>query len=139
VRDGISLIAAKNVSSLPTIFSTALLTSSDLSTVIHLNAQRLAAAYATLTTLFRECGIQYRPANAGVFVLARLAPRAKSWEDEAHAHAAYLRAGVLVIPGRAYAMPDSEPGWMRVTFALESSYLKRGLERIKEVYQQVSQ
>jgi aspartate/methionine/tyrosine aminotransferase len=86
-----------------------------------------------------ELGIEYIPSNGGVFVLARLAPKALNFEDEAKAHGQYLCAGVLVIPGRAYSMPDGQAGWMRVTFALEREYLMKGLERIKNVYKEISQ
>ena len=139
LQKAISLLATKNVSSLSIHFSTELLSSPKLPSLLQLNTQRLAKSYVFLTSFFTAAGIKYQPANGSVFVLAKLAPKAQNRDDEATAHSQYVQAGVLMSPGRAYSMPDGSPGWMRVTFALDRDYLLKGLERIKEVYEKLNQ
>ncbi|PIG79338.1 aminotransferase GliI-like protein [Aspergillus arachidicola] len=134
LRDVVGLVASVHVSVLSTIFAKEVLASPQLPKLLTLSATRLAGAYTTLTTAFKATGIEYFPSYATVFVLARLAPTASTWDEEMLALRAYMQAGVAVVPGRAYHMPEGQKGWMRVTFAVSNEDLLEGIRRINRVY-----
>ncbi|KAB8225979.1 pyridoxal phosphate-dependent transferase [Aspergillus novoparasiticus] len=131
LRDVVGLVASVHVSVLSTVFAKEVLASPQLPKLLTLSATRLAEAYTTLTTAFKANGIEYFPGYATVFVLARLAPSATTWDEEMLALRAYMQAGVLVVPGRAYHMPEGQQGWMRVTFAVSNEDLTEAIQRIK--------
>ncbi|RAQ56901.1 aminotransferase GliI-like protein [Aspergillus flavus] len=134
LRDVVGLVASVHVSVLSTVFAKEVLASPQLPKLLTLSATRLAKAYSTLTTAFKATGIEYFPSYATVFVLARLAPNATAWDEEMLALRAYMQAGVAVVPGRAYHMPEGQKGWMRVTFAGFHEDLLEGIRTIKRVY-----
>ncbi|KAF6240569.1 hypothetical protein HO173_001239 [Letharia columbiana] len=119
-----------NVSTLSTVFASALLSSESLPELVKLNSVRLAEAYNTLTSFFDRYGIYYIPCHAGHFMLAKLAPQASSWDDEAALIIRLGEAGVLVSPGQAYHVV--EKGWARVSFAVERATLKEAIRRMKD-------
>lgn len=131
---GVALAANTQTSALSTIFVTCLLNSPRLSSLLETNSHRLAVAYGALTGFFREQGIPYFPCNAGLYVFARLAPNASTWEDEAAVIQKLKEAGVLVSAGRAYHVPETEKGWARVGFALEPSVLEEAIRRMKTIF-----
>ncbi|KAE8320030.1 pyridoxal phosphate-dependent transferase [Aspergillus transmontanensis] len=134
LRDVVGLVASVHVSVLSTVFAKEVLASPQLPKLLTLSATRLAGAYTTLTTAFKATGIEYFPSYATVFVLARLAPTATTWDEEMLALRAYMQAGVAVVPGRAYHMPEGQKGWMRVTFAVSNEDLLEGIRRINRAY-----
>lgn len=107
--------------------------SSGLPSLLQLSSIRLAEAYSILTTAFKSSKIEYFPCYSTVFVLARLAPKAQSWEDEVAAFRWYHQAGVLVVPGGAYHISEGQKGWMRVSFAVDRTRLREGIKRIETV------
>ena len=121
-----------NVSTLSVVFATSLLSSPSLPSLIVLNSTRLADAYQLLTSFLTSHGIQYFPCNAGPFVLARFAPNARSWDDEAAAIEEFQTAGVLLGAGRRYHV--HEMGWARVCFAVETAVLKEAMRRLEAVF-----
>ncbi|KAF1950196.1 1-aminocyclopropane-1-carboxylate synthase 7 [Byssothecium circinans] len=130
---GLALAANTQISALSTIFVTSLLTWPELPSLLALNRQRLRAAYTTLTDSFKQCGIPFLPCNAGLYVFARLAHHAVTWEDEEKVVVKLKEAGVLVSSGRAYHVPESEKGWMRVGFSVEQVDLVEAIKRIESV------
>lgn len=118
-----------NVSTLSIVFASALLSSESLPELVKLNSVRLAEAYDTLMRFFDRHGIYYIPCNAGHFMLAKLAPQPRSWDDEAALIIQLGEAGVLVSPGQAYHV--GENGWARVSFAVERATLKEAIRRMK--------
>lgn len=128
------LVASVHVSVLSTVFAKEVLASPQLPKLLTLSATKLAETYTILTTAFKATGIEYFPSCATVFVLARLAPHAATWDEEILALRAYMQAGVAIVPGRAYHMPEGQKGWMRVTFAVSNEDLAEGIRRIKKVY-----
>ena len=66
--------------------------------------------------------------------MARVAPKAASWEDESAIVGKIKEAGVLVSAGRAYHGPGSEKGWARVGFAVPKEQLIEGVRRMEGVY-----
>lgn len=138
LRDAVALIASANVSSLSTIASKELLRSTQLPALLQLSSTRLAEAYATLTSFFKVSSILYFPGYSTTFVMARLAPFAHSWEDEAKAIDSYWRAGVLIAPGHVFHMPENQKGWMRVSFAIEKDLLAEAIARLGQVYLELS-
>ncbi|KAB8261315.1 pyridoxal phosphate-dependent transferase [Aspergillus pseudonomiae] len=131
LRDVVGLVASVHVSVLSTVFAKEVLASPQLPELLTLSATRLAETYTALTTAFKATGIEYFPSCATVFVLARLAPHATTWDEEILALRAYMGGGVSVVPGRAYHMPEGQKGWMRVSFAVSSEDLAEGIQRIK--------
>ncbi|KAF7617894.1 hypothetical protein AFLA_006804 [Aspergillus flavus NRRL3357] len=131
LRDVVGLVASVHVSVLSTVFAKEVLALPQLPKLLTLSATRLAKAYSTLTTAFKATGIEYFPSYATVFVLARLAPNATAWDEEMLALRAYMQAGVAVVPGRAYHMPEGQKGWMQVTFAVFHEDLLEGIRTIK--------
>jgi gliotoxin/aspirochlorine biosynthesis aminotransferase len=127
---GLALASNTTTSSLSAVFVSNLLTSSELLKLIALNSARLAKAYASLTELLRRHDIPYIPANAGIYLLAKIAPHAASWEDEAAAVQRFREAGVLVSAGKGYHGPEAEKGWARIGFAVEESSMAEALQRI---------
>ena len=125
-----------NVSTLSTIFANALLSSESLPVLVKMNSVRLAEAYHTLTKFFDRYGIYYIPCNAGHFVLAKLAPRASTWEDEAALIQGLREVEVLVSPGQAYHV--DEKGWVRVSFAVERTALIEAISRMRRVLPWIS-
>jgi aspartate/methionine/tyrosine aminotransferase len=130
---GLALAAMIQVSALTTIFVTKLLKSPKLSDIISLNSERLQSAYQCLTKFLKEHDIPYIPCNAGLYVFAKLAPNAQTWDDEALVVKSFKESGVIISPGKAYHGPESEKGWMRVGFAMEPSVMEEAISRMREV------
>jgi hypothetical protein len=80
--------------------------------------------------ILQRHGINYVPANAGVFLFARITPLARTWEDEAYTIEKFREGGVLRSAGRGHHGPESEKRWARVGFAVEKSLMAMALERI---------
>lgn len=129
-----ALASQMQVSNLSATFVTSLLTSPKLDDLISLNKARLARAYSILTTFLSEHNIPYIPCNAGLYVFAKIAPKARTWEDESAVISKIKDAGVLVSSGRAYHGPESEKGWARVGFAVESDQLEEAIRRMRTVF-----
>ncbi|KAL1604778.1 putative secondary metabolism biosynthetic enzyme [Paraconiothyrium brasiliense] len=132
---GLALAANTQISSLSTIVVKSLLTSPKLPGLITQNAKKLAAAYSTMTSFLDSYAIPYVPANAGLYVFAKIAPDAQTWEDEANMADKLKSAGVVVSSGKAYHVPESQKGWARVLFALEEEQLAEAIRRMQTVYE----
>ncbi|KAK2736585.1 hypothetical protein FQN55_001599 [Onygenales sp. PD_40] len=130
---GLALASNAQVSSLSAIFTTTLLSSPTLPFLVALNSARLAEAYIHVTSFFVRNRIEYVPVNAGLNVFARLAPRAKTWEDETAMIEKLKGAGVIVRGGASYRGMKLEKGWVRISFSLEQHRLQEALRRIKTV------
>ena len=128
---GLRLASNSQISSLSAIFTTALLSSPSLPFLITLNSARLAESYILITSFFVRYGIKYIPVNAGLNIFARLAPAAKTWEDESRMVQKLTEAGVLVSAGRNYHGVQKEKGWVRLSFSIEQNRLREALGRIE--------
>ncbi|PVI02650.1 1-aminocyclopropane-1-carboxylate synthase 7 [Periconia macrospinosa] len=130
---GLALAANTQISALSTLFVTRLLTTPKLDALLALNRERLRTAYISLTGFFKRYGVPYLPCNAGLYVFARLAHHAVTWDDEADMVGRLKEAGVLVSAGRAYHVPESEKGWMRIGFSVPEAELAEALRRMETV------
>ena len=130
---GVTLACNTQTSAFSAIATTALLMSPGLADLIALNSTRLAEAYGLLTAFFRRRRIEYIPANAGLFLLVRLAPDAKTREDETKVFRKLKDVGVLVSPGHIYHVQEKERGWARLTFAIDPPMLKEAIARLETV------
>ncbi|EEH42724.2 uncharacterized protein PADG_07544 [Paracoccidioides brasiliensis Pb18] len=128
---GLAVASNAQVSSLSAIFTAKLLSSPKLPFLVALNSARLAESYILITSFFIRHHIEYIPVNAGLNILTRLAPRAKTWEDESEMITRLKNAGVLVRGGGGYHGTQMEKGWVRISFALEEERLQESLRRIK--------
>ncbi|KAI1422005.1 1-aminocyclopropane-1-carboxylate synthase 7 [Xylaria sp. FL1777] len=128
---GLALAANTQVSSLTAIFTTALLTSSRLPSLLETNASRLAEAYGVMTTFLKLHNIEYIRVSHGPFVFAKVVADAASWEDESRAVACCKEAGVVISAGKSYHMPEKEKGWARLTFAIKRDQLDEALRRLE--------
>lgn len=129
LRIGVGVAGYWQTSSLSSLAATSLLSSYQLPELIGLNASRLSESYHVLTEGFLRLGVTYIPANAGLFVLTKLAPQARTREEEQVAIQALASAGIYVAPGRKFGI--QEIGWVRVTFSLPVETIKEVLERIE--------
>ncbi|KAJ5107491.1 hypothetical protein N7456_004166 [Penicillium angulare] len=132
----LGISASLNFSSISSLVAKSLLTSPRLPQLIELSSQRLSMLYGILTKFLKTRGIEYIPASAGLFVFARLAPGAMTWQDEMAMIHQLKDGGVLVGPGRVYHTADSGKGWARLTFSLKEATLRQGLERLGKVLEE---
>lgn len=128
VRTAVGMMTTTQTSSLASIATAGLLTSPELPRLIQLNTTRLSSAYKQVTTWLKAHDVPFVPATHGVYVLARLAPNARSWEDEEEVVRRLKDAGVLLLAGRGFHM--REKGWVRMTIAVEPHVLTQALSRI---------
>lgn len=84
-----------------------------------------------MTAFLLNYGIPYIPASAGIFVFARLAPLAKTSDDELAVVKRFELYGIKIGPGSAYHIPNSEKGWFRLTFAFEGRQLEEIIRRME--------
>lgn len=126
---GHSLAAMYLTSSLAAVFVTALLGSPDLPRLLKLNSQRVAVAYKVITSFLTKNEIIYVPCYAGLYVFAKIASGAKTWEDEENVVEAFKREGVLVAAGKGYHC--MEMGWARIGFTLKPEKLAKGIEQMQ--------
>ena len=131
---GLALASNTTTSSLSATFVSTLLISPSLPSLLKLNSTRLGKAYTTLTSFFHKHNIPYIPAYAGIYVFAKLAPKAAEWEDENNVVAKLKEAGVLVSAGKNYHGPEAEKGWCRVGFAVETEVLDEAIRRMDNVF-----
>lgn len=139
LRDVIALVGSVHVSTISTVCSSSLLASPQLPHLLQLSRSRLVEAYMTLTKFFKASGVEYFPCNSTTFVMARLAPLAQTWEDEAAALGLYKLNGVLLSSGHAYHMSGTEKGWMRVSFAVGAEVLATAISRIEIVFHKLNE
>lgn len=97
------------------------------------NSQRHLQSYITITTWLKRMELPYLPCNAAPFLMAKIAPNASSWEDEAAVVQALREVDVWVSSGRGQNMPEYAKGWARLTFTLEPAKLEQALARIEPV------
>lgn len=89
-----------------------------------------------MTSLFKKHHVEYFPCNAGLFILAKIVPHGGTWEKELEIVGLFRKHGVLVGPGRRYHV--REPGWARISFAMEKEVLDMAIERMERVFQLTS-
>ncbi|KAH9864491.1 hypothetical protein J1614_010425 [Plenodomus biglobosus] len=126
---GVAMAANTQVSSLTAIAISRLL--SDPATTdkfINSNRKRLAVAYETMTAFLRGLNVRYVPAYAGIFIWVKLSNKVLSWDQEAQLTELMADSGVAVSAGKSYAA--REPGWYRLSFAIEPEKLQEGLRRL---------
>ena len=126
---GVALATYWQTSVLSSLYIRHLLESDELSNVIVRNRQRLAKAYQLLAAVLDRYGVDFIKPTAGVFVFARIAPHATSWEEESEVVRDLQKAGVRVGQGKAYL---AKPGWARITFALPETVLVEALRRLED-------
>ena len=128
LRNGVSLAANMQISTLSNVFASGLLTSPNLSRLVALNSTRLTRSYEVLTSFFKAKSIRYIPSNAGVYVFANLEIEGKETLIRG-----FKEAGVSVSPGSAYHLSETEIGWARITFAVEETQLREAIRRMSGV------
>ncbi|KAL2869632.1 O-methyltransferase gliM [Aspergillus lucknowensis] len=104
---GLRVPTSTEVSSLSTLCSMALLASGDLPKLIELNQKRLSLSYRAVIATLESHGVEYIPATAGLCVFARLAPDAKTLDDEISFQRHLRDSGLLVSPDRERTMEST--------------------------------
>ncbi|KAL6712143.1 hypothetical protein ACN47E_000020 [Coniothyrium glycines] len=100
-----------------------------LPTLLALNASRLTARYALLSSFLAARDIEFITPTHGLFVAARLARGVKSVREEAQWFDALERdEGVRVARGSGFRGTDGEFGWGRVRFSCGEEELRRAVE-----------
>lgn len=126
-----ALASSTQISSLSSVFVTALLTSPELPALVLLNARRLAESYQIVAGALQQWHVEFIPAQAGLFVFAKLAKGIRTWKEEEMVVESLKESGVLVGSGRAFHGVEDEKGWIRLTFALPEDVLREGLKRVQ--------
>lgn len=130
---GVGLSAYWQTSSLSSVVATSLLKSPNLPDLVRLNQERLAQSYSILTESLIKWQVEFLPANAGLFVFAKVVRDARDWEEETAVVGALGSSGVIVSPGRRFDGGESEKGWVRMTFAVPKEQLVDALGRIEPI------
>lgn len=117
------------------VVTRSLLTSPDLQTLVKQNSERLSEAYQEIVISFTRNNIPFIPCDSGLYILAKVAPDAKSWEEERQAIAEFKANGVLLSAGEGYHMPSDTWGWARITFAVDRPVLKVAMEKMQTVFE----
>jgi aspartate/methionine/tyrosine aminotransferase len=118
------------ISTASSLLTVSLFTSPQLPSLLRSLKSRLINNHSLLTSSFEKWDIKYLPTTAGFHVFAKLAPDAKTWEDEKDVADRLLEGGVFVVAGRGFGGVDGEVGWIRVAFSVEESLLREGLRRM---------
>jgi gliotoxin/aspirochlorine biosynthesis aminotransferase len=98
---------------------------------MELNSKRLASSYLILTEALRKWGAEFIPANAGLFVFAKLGNKVTDWEEEMAVVKLLEDSGVIVSPGKRFDGAPEEKGWVRITFAVPQEVLEEAVRRIE--------
>jgi gliotoxin/aspirochlorine biosynthesis aminotransferase len=96
-----------------------------------LNSKRLASSYLILTEALKKWGAEFIPANAGLFVFAKLRNKVTDWEEEMALVKLVEDSGVIVSPGKRFDGASEEKGWVRITFAVPQDVLEEAIRRIE--------
>ncbi|TGO66895.1 hypothetical protein BOTNAR_0052g00310 [Botryotinia narcissicola] len=118
LRDALALASHMNVSTMSTVYATSLL------------------RYTQMIALFNKHNIKYFPCNAGLFILARIVPEG-TWAKESEIVDFLERNGVSIGPGKRYDV--LEPGWARISFAMEQEVLNLAIERMDKLFKLTSE
>ncbi|EMR90484.1 putative 1-aminocyclopropane-1-carboxylate synthase protein [Botrytis cinerea BcDW1] len=122
--------AVWQVSSLSSLYITAVLKCAKLSDLIVLSHKRLRSVYKLLTSRLETWGVEYIPVKAGVVIHLRIAKNAQSWEDEAPVLAKIKEQGVVIGSGRAYGIGM---GWGRMLFSVKEELMMEVLGKLEKV------
>ncbi|THC96861.1 hypothetical protein EYZ11_003685 [Aspergillus tanneri] len=96
-----------------------------------LNCQRLAESYDQVTRWLTRHWFPFIPATAGLYVLARLAPHAATWDQEAEVLLKIKAAGVLLVSGRSFHLQERQMGWFRIVISVKPHILEEALRRME--------
>ena len=131
IRTAVSLLTYLNVSALSAITLTAIVSSSDLTSLLDVNSQRLTASYSCFTRLFKELNVEFLPAHEGLFIFAKLGRNVTSTEEEIAFFEKLKQKGVVVSAGRFYSGLSTEFGWARVLIAVPLETAEEAVKRLK--------
>lgn len=120
------------MSILSSIYFTGILTSSELPSLMRLNAERLTKSYQILVQALERWDVEYIPSSAGLLLFVKVLKNATNWEEEADMVERIKKGGVLVAPGKRYNV-DGEVGWIRLLFAVPEGIMREAIKRIGKV------
>lgn len=126
----ISLLTLNHTNSVAALYLSALLSWSQLPTLLALNSERLTRSCRLLTKALRSWDIEFVPPTHGIFLFAKLAKNAQSAADEQRFYDRLAAHGVHVAQGRYYKGVEGEFGWARIRFSVSSVVMGDALERI---------
>ena len=92
------------------------------------NSVALRKACKKLETFLMRQRIQYIPASAGMFIFARLCP---SEDEEAHQQLQVELSSNKVALAAGHSYHFSQPGWFRISYAMDPSLLDLGIHRLQ--------
>ncbi|KAK6599247.1 ACC synthase [Botrytis cinerea] len=102
-------------------------------------AQKMRNAYELCTRRLKEFNISYIPASCGPFIWIDLRSYLTSPTIEAERILSWkmLKHGIWLATGEAFA--SEEPGWYRITFAMNEKDLRFGMDRLRKVLNMVEE
>ncbi|KID73842.1 uncharacterized protein G6M90_00g000290 [Metarhizium brunneum] len=87
----------------------------------------LESAYSLVATFMQKHGIEFIPAESGMYIFARLCP-SPSMEAEKVFRSILKKNALVISAGTDYHLET--PGWFRICYACEREKLENGLDRI---------
>jgi hypothetical protein len=125
-----ALLNTTTMSTLTTLFTTAILTSRRLPALISLNTARLTSSFAILHSYLQRWDVEFIPPTVGLYVFAKLGKQIMTEEEEDVMMRRIKGVGVLVAGGNEFKMGDLGAGWVRITFSVPEGVLVEGLRRL---------
>ncbi|KAL4981985.1 pyridoxal phosphate-dependent transferase [Aspergillus falconensis] len=133
LRFAAGLASYWQVSSLTSVMAIALLNSVELPMLLQRNSEALGVSYRLLTEGLDRLGIQYVPANYGLFVFAKLVQDCRTAQEEIGIVNQLARSGLIVAQGQKFSPGREVFGWVRITFSTSTSKIEQAL-RVLELF-----
>ena len=126
-------LTSTHPSSLSTSHLSALLTWSQLPTLLALNSERLTINYNMLTSVLRKHDIPFIAPSHGLCLFARLAKRARTELEEVRFYDELAkRGGVRVAQGKSFRGVERDFGWARLRFSVPVAEMEDAVRRIDD-------
>lgn len=132
---GLALASTRQISSLTILVTEKLLQSEELDSLIQTNKQRLRKNYEILKAFLVSKQIRYMPCYAGLYVFAQVGRTPGAMNSEVALVEWTREAGVLVCDGSTYHTPETEQGWVRIVFSVDTAVLEEAILRLGTVWQ----
>jgi gliotoxin/aspirochlorine biosynthesis aminotransferase len=125
-----SMLTARHVNNIASLYLSSLLTWSQLPTLLALNSERLTDSYRLLAQALQQWKINFVTPTHGTFLFAKLGMKVRSVVEEKAFFNRLAVQGVRISPGRFYHGVELEYGWARIRFSVSTDVMQAALERI---------
>ncbi|RAR16495.1 spindle pole body component alp14 [Stemphylium lycopersici] len=123
-------LTSTHPSTLSTSHLAALLSWSQLPTLLALSSERLTRSYNILASFLQQQNVAYVVPSHGLFLFARLARKATTEKDEERFYHELDMRGVVVARGTAFKGVDKDFGWARLRFSIPVAQMEDAVRRM---------